>query len=208
MVDIRSVYDAYNATSLPCHIDEANANKTCKVEINVGPQDLHPPVLIHYEIKNFYQNHRKYLQSVDLSQLQGKGNSARVQSNCVPLFKLGDISLNPCGLIANTFFNDVIILKSPSSLFMNETGIAWKTDVVDKFKQPLGFRKYQCSSCDDADCSCSSNTGGGPWSCQEPYQFQGKCWLYYYPNEDSTQYLYEVSKKESCVAMSSRNRST
>ncbi len=196
MAEIRSVYDAYNATSLQCHINQANANKTCTVKINVGPQDLHPPVLIHYEIKNFYQNHRKYLQSVDLSQLQGKGNSDRVQSLCVPLFKLGDISLNPCGLIANTFFNDVIVLKSPSSIFMNETGIAWKTDVEDKFKQPLGFRKYQCSSCDDVDCSCSSNTGGGPWSCKEPYQFQGKCWLYYYPDEDSTQYLYEVSGKK------------
>lgn len=194
MVDIRYVYDAYDATSLPCHINQANANKTCTVEINVGPEDLQPPVLVHYEIKNFYQNHRKYLQSLDLSQLQGKGNSNFGQKNCEPLAKLGNTYLNPCGLIANTFFNDIIRLQSPSTVTMNETGIAWKTDVDEKFNQPLGFRKFQCTSCDDASCSCTSTTGGGPWSCEEPYRDdQGQCWLYYYPNDDTTQYLYEVS---------------
>jgi len=194
LVEIRHVYDTYNDPTKECYIDQPNANKTCVVEMNVGPVDLEPPVLIHYEIKNFYQNHRKYLFSVDWSQLHGKGESSLGQKNCLPLTSLGGISLNPCGLIANTFFNDVISLTNPSQYYMNETGIAWSSDMDKKFQQPLGFKKYQCSSCNDAECTCTSTTGGGPWSCKEPYQDnQGQCWLYYYPNEDTTQYLYEVS---------------
>ena len=196
LLELRIVYDAYNDTTVPCTITTANANKTCTLNITI-PHDLDPPILIHYEITNFYQNQRKYLNSRDDIQLRGEGNSPRGQELCRPLTTLGSITLNPCGLIANTLFNDILRLVSGNDaegnpLYMNETTISWKSDVESKFRQPKGFEKEQCASCDDVNCSCSV---GGPWSCSEPYRdSNGNCWKYYYPDENTTQYLYEVSE--------------
>jgi len=112
---------------------------------------------------------------------------------CKPLNKLGNITINPCGLVANTLFNDVIELNnvetpdgSDSSLELIEKGIAWVSDVNHKFAQPEGFKYEECSSCDD--CSCD----GDSWSCQSPYKKDDTCYRYFYPNDDTTQYLYEV----------------
>ena len=77
--------------------------------------DMHPPVLLHYELDNFYQNHRRYVNGRDHVQLFRKlasKHDALHQDQCSPLFKIGDTYINPCGLIANTLFNDVITLES------------------------------------------------------------------------------------------------
>ena len=42
--------------------------------------------------------------------------------------------LQPCGLIANSYFNDVITLTN-NGIAMDETGIAWESD-KEKFKNP------------------------------------------------------------------------
>jgi len=86
-------------------------------------------------------------------------------------------------------FNDVISLKSrsaSSTAEMIETGIAWQSDIEYKFKQPDGFEKKECAACDDSCCA------GDYWSCNEPYIENGTCWSYTYPDDDTTQYLYET----------------
>jgi len=70
---------------------------------------------------------------------------------------------------------------------MNENGIAWKSDLDYKFGQPDGFKSQECDSCDN--CTCDSPD----WSCKEPYKDEfDKCHRYYYPNDDTTRYLYET----------------
>jgi len=35
------------------------------------------PVYLYYEIDGFYQNHRRYVRSIDVKQMKGKGISDR-----------------------------------------------------------------------------------------------------------------------------------
>ncbi|KAF2028607.1 Lem3/Cdc50 [Setomelanomma holmii] len=81
----------------------------CILEFNI-PNDISPPILFYYRLTNFYQNHRRYVKSVDVDQLKGKARSADdIRSgDCTPLNV--DSSTGrpyyPCGLIANSMFND------------------------------------------------------------------------------------------------------
>ncbi len=112
---------------------------------------------------------------------------------CQPLTKLGNLTLNPCGLIANTFFNDIFEFKptdeqTQANLEMIEDGISWQSDGEYMFRQPHGFKYEECSDCDDCDCS------GDDWSCEEKWTDPktGTCYRYFYPNDDTTHYLYET----------------
>jgi hypothetical protein len=109
----------------------------------------------------------------------------------VEFVKNGTQLYNPCGLIANSFFNDVITLNSgastPSTVTIDEADIAWSSD-KDKFKQPKGFESVVVNS---PSVTCSSVDMHE--SCQY-YQDPktGTQYLYSYPDDDSTQYLYET----------------
>jgi hypothetical protein len=171
-------------------LDEVNSAKTCTLTFDIL-KDMEGPVLVYYEIENFHQNHRTYEQSRDDWQLLGASEQTQLQKdNCAPLNKLGNITLNPCGLIANTMFNDVIEFaptdnQSAAKLDMIEDGIAWQSDLEYKFRQPDGFETEECD-CDD--CGCDD---GSKWQCYNDEK-TGKCHKYFYPNDDETQYLYET----------------
>lgn len=80
----------------------------CILSINI-PNDIKPPILFYYRLTNFYQNHRRYVKSVDTSQLKGNARSAGDVSSgdCGPLDLAPDgRPYYPCGLIANSMFND------------------------------------------------------------------------------------------------------
>jgi hypothetical protein len=195
-VEMRITYDDYNQQSNVCGINETyNANRTCELRFTV-PEHMEPPILIYYELTNFHQNHRTYLKSFDPEQLYGMVGPRQpvYERFCQPLNKLGNIALNPCGLIANTFFNDYFTLLQGKSalgqpLVMHEQGIAWQSDIDQMYNQPDGFRYEQCPT-GQCDTSCCS---GGNWSCTKPYvDPQGNCYRYFYPHDDTTQYLYET----------------
>ena len=80
---------------------------------------------------------------------------------------------------------------------MVETGIAWKSDLEWKFAQPRGFKAEECrSGCEDVNCDCGEvdENGEKKWSFESPYvDGDGSCFRYFYPEDDTTQYLYEVS---------------
>lgn len=92
---------------------------------------------MYYRLTNFYQNHRRYVQSMELEQLKGAAlpNSSIAGSVCSPLATdpATGKAYYPCGLIANSIFNDTIsspVLKGESdSLYdMTNKGIAWESD--------------------------------------------------------------------------------
>lgn len=80
----------------------------CKVTFDID-EDVTGPLLLYYELENFYQNHRRYFQSKSFSQLSGQNlDSSEVSITCNPLVQNGSLLLNPCGLIANSFFNGIV----------------------------------------------------------------------------------------------------
>lgn len=119
---------------------ELNTN-VCSLRFTI-PNDIGPPVLLHYRLTNFYQNHRRYVKSLDTDQLLGKAldNATIAGSACDPL-RLNETTgkaYYPCGLIANSLFNDTIntpILITAANTTdgleeypMTTQGIAWDSD--------------------------------------------------------------------------------
>ncbi|KAJ9268032.1 ligand-effect modulator 3 family [Paecilomyces variotii] len=127
-----------------------NQTTVCSLLFEI-PNDLPPPVFLYYRLTNFYQNHRRYVQSLDLDQLMGKplSNSTIAGSTCDPLTTdpATGKAYYPCGLIANSIFNDTIY--SPAlvgvdagniTYEMTNKGIAWDSD-----KQIYKKTQYQNS---------------------------------------------------------------
>jgi len=193
VVEIMHKYDSHDISeNLECAISTPNQNRTCSLAFE-APEDMEPPILVYYEIENFYQNHRNYMTSLSQQQLYGSSQMTTLEEkNCEPLRKLGNTTLNPCGLVANTLFNDVIKVEEGKDadggdLIMLEDGIAWSSDLEFIYNQPEGFVKEKCNDCDN--CSCD----GEDWSCEKPYEdVDGVCYRYYYPDDNTTQYLYET----------------
>ncbi|PWN20725.1 Lem3/Cdc50 [Microstroma glucosiphilum] len=109
---------------------------TCHVFFAI-PEDLEASVFLYYKLTNFYQNHRRYIKSLDSQQLLGQNRSASDLNDgeCKPLGEQNGLAIYPCGLIANSVFNDTfsdpILLNSASSsetnvtYVMSENGIVW-----------------------------------------------------------------------------------
>jgi len=139
----------------------------CRITFTIE-KDMKAPVYLYYQLDNFYQNHRRYVQSRSDAQLRGDASAST--SDCSPLTTTGggmykynstaetsignnetDYTLMPCGLIANSLFNDIFWVnkltvgdrtyyqddtfggKTLVNL-VDQTGIAWKSDVETKFK--------------------------------------------------------------------------
>lgn len=114
-----------------------NGSTVCRLMFKI-PEDMGPPVFMYYRLTNFYQNHRRYVKSLDMEQLKGKAldNKTISGGSCDPL-KLDPSgkAYYPCGLIANSMFNDTI--NSPQLLtvaddaepyVMSNKNIAWDSD--------------------------------------------------------------------------------
>ena len=104
-----------------------------------------------YEVGNFYQNHREYIQSKSNEQLAG--NIIENSSQCDPFYNNADLNVDtswggvaldpnalasPCGAIARTYFNDsfqLLYSSNFSTLTINETDISWPGDVGGKYKR-------------------------------------------------------------------------
>jgi hypothetical protein len=117
----------------------------CHVQFEL-PDTLDAPVLLYYQLTNFYQNHRRYVKSFDQDQLAGHARTAKdiQSSDCSPLE--GEVWTDgtwkpyyPCGLIANSRFNDSIqnpVLLNTDNNAMNQTynmttnNTAWSSDAT------------------------------------------------------------------------------
>ncbi|KAJ8614591.1 hypothetical protein CTAYLR_004972 [Chrysophaeum taylorii] len=134
-----------------CKISRANEGRVCNVTIRAKHR-MASPVYVYYELENFYQNHERYTVSYNEYQLLGRNKKKSALSSCSPLKKNGSRVLSPCGLIANSLFNDVLVSDVP----MREDGISWWTDLHNKFKQPNKFEwaetNQDVSSCYKSFC--------------------------------------------------------
>ena len=154
----------------------------CSLQFNI-PDNLHAPVLLYYRLTNFYQNHRRYVKSLVADQLKGTAVSNNSLGSCDPLNTDKDGKpYYPCGLIANSLFNDTIanpIQLNPHysnaqnvTYNMTEEGIAWSSDAslygTTKYKYediavpPNWHLRYQNGYSDDAP----------PPDLKTDYQFQ------------------------------------
>lgn len=114
----------------------------CHIRFTI-PEDMGAPVFFYYYLTNFYQNHRRYVESFNADQLKGhaKSRSDISGSKCDPLDidDKGDGATNkpyyPCGLIANSMFNDSfsqprrLDVNSDDEFYtMTKDGVAWSSD--------------------------------------------------------------------------------
>lgn len=88
--------------------DQQNGAMACFVYFSV-PTQLDASVFLYYKLTNYYQNHRRYVKSIDSEQLLGHYRSSRdlQNGNCKPLARddATGLPIYPCGLIANSVFN-------------------------------------------------------------------------------------------------------
>ncbi|KNE64022.1 hypothetical protein AMAG_09080 [Allomyces macrogynus ATCC 38327] len=107
----------------------------CTLEFTL-PRTLKPPVFMYYRLTNFYQNHRRYSRSFSDKQLRGEPvHPEGIDIACRPYGRVAPHSeavYYPCGLIANTFFNDTISdlteVATNITYEFTERGIAWPSD--------------------------------------------------------------------------------
>lgn len=128
------------SVSYGVNIDYSVETEVCRIQFYI-PDDMTPPVLLYYQLTNFYQNHRRYVSSFDQQQLEGnaRDNSSIESSDCEPLDVNDDgKAYYPCGLIANSMFNDtynrITALNQAGSSEQNTTyemtnrTVAWESD--------------------------------------------------------------------------------
>jgi len=107
----------------------------CVLQFDI-PNDISPPILFYYRLTNFYQNHRRYVKSLDTDQLKGnaKSPSSIDSGDCDPLqLAPNGKPYYPCGLIANSIFNDTFDNftaqnVNPPTYNMTQHGIAWSSE--------------------------------------------------------------------------------
>ncbi|SPO21714.1 related to CDC50 - cell division protein [Ustilago trichophora] len=114
-----------------------SATKTCSLYFSV-PSRLESSVFLYYKLTNYYQNHRRYVKSLDSDQL--KGNDVAYNTiqggTCKPV----DVDPNtrkiiyPCGLIANSVFNDTfgdpVLLNVAGSDSANQTYVMSEKNII------------------------------------------------------------------------------
>lgn len=147
-------YPTFESLSTPqwsYYTNESNANPSerrgCTIRYDV-PGDMQPGVFMYYKLNRYYQNHRRYIKSFDQMQFQGKYRTAQQlnDADCKPLGKTRDnMPIYPCGLIANSYFNDTFTLpvqlnsndstNLDRTYNMTERGIAWSHE-GKKYKYP------------------------------------------------------------------------
>jgi hypothetical protein len=88
-----------------------DSSSLCELRFAVD-KEIFGPVFEYYRLSNYYQNQRLYVKSVDWAQLKGEAKTQSQLSDCAPLVgPNGDspsLVYYPCGLIANSMFNDTI----------------------------------------------------------------------------------------------------
>ncbi|KAJ7445817.1 cell cycle control protein [Mycena galericulata] len=133
-------------------VTDVSSKKQCIIQFDV-PADIPPTVFYYYKLSNFFQNHRRYVKSLDSDQLKGTGvsNTTLQNGDCNPLATLNGKAIYPCGLIANSIFNDTLsdpVLQNPGSdvttttYAFSATNIAWPGESKKYSSDPVASGAY------------------------------------------------------------------
>lgn len=144
--NVKSSFKSSKQMSRPTWQHSVKDNTTICSLIFEIPDNIGPPVFMYYRLTNFYQNHRRYVQSLNLQQLKGEAVKSEIikGSPCDPLtVDPNGKPYYPCGLIANSMFNDTIhspVQVNHEVYYMTNKGIAWQSD-----KELIKNTKYKPS---------------------------------------------------------------
>eukprot|EP00941_MAST-03F_sp_MAST-3F-sp1_P001053 g1053.t1 len=142
---------------------KANKKNVCYVDLYF-PHNVYPPIFVMYRLSNVHQNYERYYQSRDARQLMGDMPIDETENLWCPDLDVVNVgvgpsnnpatagkSLYPCGLVANSFFDDEFeIEKLPNdectcanSVFdyENDNWIYTENRTVN---QPPAFRCHRC----------------------------------------------------------------
>lgn len=100
--------DSLSAGEVVVRYDQLTDNATSPVVMDI-PVDMRAPIRFYYKITRMHQNHRLYGNSRSDAQLLGNldvVDGQRGTNNCEPADVVGGKLLYPCGLMADSFFND------------------------------------------------------------------------------------------------------
>lgn len=113
--------------------ENSDGDLNCQLRFEI-PNKLKHSIYVYYKLTNFYQNHRKYVESHDTGQIRGKAiNPKDLNNNCDPLREIDEKAVYPCGLIANSLFNDTFsqVLEGgngTANYTLTNKDISWRTD--------------------------------------------------------------------------------
>ena len=109
--------------------------RRCTIQFTV-PKELDHSVFMYYKLTNYFQNHRRYVQSYNSDQFKGDPKTAsdlHSAGECKPLDQINNIPVYPCGLIANSLFNGMLIWMEADILADIKTDFA---PISDTFGLP------------------------------------------------------------------------
>lgn len=154
--------------NITCHYaleQDPQGSCNCRERLELN-KDFVGDVFMYYGLTNFYQNHRKYVKSRDDEQLLGIFmmfyKEDPKNDPCVP-FRLDkgrkNMTIVPCGAIANSLFNDVLSLTSVElgPVPVSRNGIAWPSDKELIFRNPPGVLsegKLRSNNIDSVKLAC------------------------------------------------------
>lgn len=128
----------------PAMANSFHANHTCYVTITL-PEAIASPAHVYYELTGFHQHHRRFVSSLDRTQFTDEWREGIPITMCAPLEKLEselctvgvcdaaskrERKVFPCGIVANTMFNDIFWLHE--GVLPNSTATLGRTDLVSK----------------------------------------------------------------------------
>ncbi|KAI1298445.1 Cell cycle control protein 50B [Halotydeus destructor] len=124
---------------------------SCDIKFTLGSH-FESQVYLYYQLENYWQSGRRYASSFDKNQLRGNLYDTP-DHECDPLAYAKDKidgkvrPIIPCGLIANSLFNDTFQLYyHDNGSFVPvpaiESGLTWPVDKENKFKNPANLRDF------------------------------------------------------------------
>ena len=141
---------------------ECEIGNKCEISFLIE-KNMKKNVFVYYRLKNFYQNHRRYIKSKSIKQLKGNiMKESDIKDDCDPIILNKDIYegvnssdglktldpdgvAHPCGLIAKSYFNDTYEIKKQGGneeITISPNGIAWSVD-KDKYKNSENYSEHQ-----------------------------------------------------------------
>ncbi|KAK2362083.1 ALA-interacting subunit [Trifolium repens] len=124
-------------------IKDDRISKTC-IRNLIVKNKMKAPIYVYYQLGNFYQNHRRYVQSRDDKQLRSKAGENDVNSCNPEDYTANGQPIVPCGLIAWSLFNDTYRFSNNNKdLVINKKNIAWKSDQKAKFGYDVYPKNFQ-----------------------------------------------------------------